>query len=386
MKQRPTLITRIYRLKLLLVGVLLLTLGLLTSMLSAWLEELATPHLMTALVSGLSDVLLVTGAIGIAVDFFTGRDREAADTERLRHVLKEAAPDIRDAVIAGFAETPEDLRGVATEETLDKLATNALALRLGDEQFASEIYTDVRDQAIRAPERWHDVEVNIRLSTAVETDTRGVRLFDVLVEWEYTTVPGHSVRRFACVSDRDEYDELVSDVPATSTWFMTPGPGMDAGDPGSFELLYFGVDGEERKIRRQQRKGSQTYTVTLSDATAQPGKPVHIRHLYRTRVTQTGHFLFIELPQPTRDLSLRMDYTDTDISRLTVMDLVTSNHRPKILEMPPQVDARSVSIDLRGWLLPRAGFTFVWSLVSEQTGPSADSSSEPTSRSASRGA
>ena len=114
MSNRFSLQSRIYHLKLLIVGAVLLLLGLLTSALGDWLITTEAPHLVVALVSGLADVFLVTGAIGIAVDFFVGRDKEAADTERIRHLLKEAAPDFRDAVIAGFAETPENMRGVAT--------------------------------------------------------------------------------------------------------------------------------------------------------------------------------------------------------------------------------------------------------------------------------
>lgn len=43
-----------------------------------------------------------------------------------------------------------------------------MSLRLGDEQFAREIYRDIRDQAIHAAERWYDVEVRVRLSSALE--------------------------------------------------------------------------------------------------------------------------------------------------------------------------------------------------------------------------
>lgn len=196
MKDRPTLLTHIYRLKLIIMGLAFVLLGLAFSLVADWLATTTNAsHLLVSILRATSDVLLVTGAIGIAVDFFTGRDKEAADTERLRTVLKDAAPDIRDAVVAGFAETPDNMRGVATTETLDKLATNALALRLGDTQFASEIYADVRDQAVRAAERWHDVDVSIRLSAIAERETGGLPQFDVTVKWEYTVVPAHAVRR-----------------------------------------------------------------------------------------------------------------------------------------------------------------------------------------------
>lgn len=185
-------------------------------------------------------------------------------------------------MIEGFAVQADDLRRVASPELLDSIATNVLSLRLGDSEFASELYAQVRDQAIRAPERWTDVDVDIRLSTAVERDTNGVPLFDILIRCEYTTWPSHNVRRFACVSDREEYYDLVSDLPATSTWFMPPRTRVDASARSSFELLEFAVDGEPRQIRRQTRRTGQTYTVSVLDEGVRRGEkpeqsPVRLR-------------------------------------------------------------------------------------------------------------
>lgn len=362
----PSSLQRIYRLKLVVVGLLLALLGIAGSALAQWLSASNAPQLLTAVVSGLADVLLVTGAIGIAVDLFTGRDKDAADSERTRSVLKELTPDFTDAVLKGFASSPDDLRRVATPELLDDIAVNALSLRLGDDQFASEIYADVRDQAIRAPERWYDVEVDVRLSTAVERSATGTPRFDVLVTWEYTAVPSEHVARFACVSDRDEFYELTTDIPATSTWFMTPRPGFDASNRECFELLSYSIDGVDQKIRRSERKTGQTYSVTLGDDLVREGRPVRIRHVYRAVAAKANHQLFLEVAQPARDVSMTIDYTATDISRLTVSDLVTSIHKPRIARLPAATAAKVVQVDIPGWLLPRAGFTCVWTLEPEE--------------------
>lgn len=133
---------------------------------------------------------------------------------------------------------------------LDSIATNALGLRLGDPAFAEEIYADVRDQAIRAPERWYDADVKIRLSSIEERSPNGAPRFEVLVQWEYTTVLSNPVKRFAVTSDREEFHDLVSDIPSTSTWFMTPRPGFDPSSQEAFELLQFSINGEEQRIRR----------------------------------------------------------------------------------------------------------------------------------------
>jgi hypothetical protein len=365
--KEPSLLERIYRLKLLALGALLVLGGLVASIGADSLRANSSSHLLTALVQALSDVMVVTGGFGIAVDFFTGRDKDAADTDRTRAVLKELAPDFTDAVLRGFAVQLDDLRRVATPELLDAIATNALALRLGDARFAAEIYADVRDQAIRAPERWYDVEVKIRLSAPADARPKDFPRFDVVVEWEYTVTPSHPFQRFACVSDRDEFHELVSDVPATSTWFMTPRPGFDASQRESFALLEFSVDGEQRLIRRQVHKSGQIYSATIGEEVVQKKRPVRIRHIYKTITPQSGHRLFVEVAQPTRGVSLELDYSGTAISHLSVSDLVSSVRKTQISRMPKQVDAKVLSVDLPGWLLPKAGFTFVWTLGDEES-------------------
>jgi len=124
------------------------------------------------------------------------------------------------------------------------MAKNVLALRLGDRDFAEEVYEDVRDQAIGAPERWYDVDFSIRLSSTDEGSATGAARFDVPVSWEAPPRRAHPLQRFACVSDRDEFHALVTDVPATLTWFMTLQRGFTASERNAFRLLQFSVDGE----------------------------------------------------------------------------------------------------------------------------------------------
>jgi hypothetical protein len=114
--------------------------------------------------SEVGGTLLVAAILGLGFDYVMNKDKEARDTERLRRVLAESAPAMRDAVIDGFAFGADDLTRVASPETLDDIIRNSLALRLGDKTFAEEVYHDIRDQAVRATERWHDARVEIQLS------------------------------------------------------------------------------------------------------------------------------------------------------------------------------------------------------------------------------
>ena len=208
----------------------------------------------------LGGIVVGAGLLSIWVDHLFRQEQQAVDDARLRALMHDQAPIMRDAVLDAFAANKEDLARVSTPETLDRIITNSLGLRLDDEEFASEMYTDFRHQAVEAPERWRDASVSIDLSAA--KDVPGDEdYFEVTVRWEYTTIPGHPQRRFVCVSDQDEYSELARGGSDTSAWFLRPGKGLSASDREAYELLQFAIDGEEQKIRRSTLKDFQMYTA-----------------------------------------------------------------------------------------------------------------------------
>jgi hypothetical protein len=357
---------RIYKLKATIVALVSFGFGIAFLILSRYVAE--TPSLWWLAfwpISEIGGTLTAAGLFGIAWEYVDGKDKEAREDERIRRLLRESAPAFRDAVVQGFTVSSDDLERVATPELLDGIAINVLALRLGDRQFASEIYTDIRDQAIGASERWYDVDVSIRLSSVAEIGVIGSPRFEVLVKWEYTVTPSHAVQKFACVSDKDEFRDLIADVPSTIPWLMPARPGFVANSVEAFELLEYRVDGKLQPIRRTTRKSGQTYSVNLGEDVIRAAEPVRVSYLYKTIADKSLHRMFFEMTQPTRGLSMKLDYTDTDIASMSVTDLITSAAGTQVSELPVQADARVLSVDISGWVLPRGGLAYVWTLLSE---------------------
>ena len=359
---------RLLKTKAALLAVSFTLIGILLIMLNAWLATLSLGdwswlhHLPLDKVGG---PLLGAGLVSTILDYSYRRDQEDVAIQRTQQAIVDLSPaKLWSVLCEGLARHPAELARLTAPERLDDAAAAIMAQRLGDEQFAREIYTDIRDQAIRAAERWYDVEARVRLSTAVERSTAGTPLLDVTVEWEYTTVPGGSERRFACVSDRTAYNALRGDIPATSTWFMAPRPGMDARSQESYELLELTVDGRPQPIRRTVQATGQTYRVRLDDV-AQSGKPVRIRQIFRTSTPAWGHRLFFELPQPARNMSLAVDYTNTSIADIRVSDTVATFQPSQLVHTPEAAVGKVISLNARGWLLPKTGFAVTWTLESE---------------------
>ena len=359
---------RLLKTKAALLAVSFTLIGVLLIMLNAWLATLSLGDWSWLHHLPLDEVgspLLGAGLVSTILDYSYRRDQEDVAIQRTQQAIIDLSPaKLWSVLCEGLTRHPAEPARLTTPERLDEAAAAIMAQRLGNEQFAREIYTDIRDQAIRAAERWYDVEARVRLSTAVERSTAGTPLLDVTVEWEYTTVPSDSERRFACVSDRAAYNALRGDIPATSTWFMAPRPGMDARSQESYELLELTVDGRPQPIRRTVQETGQTYRVRLDDA-AQSGEPVRIRQIFRTSTPAWGHRLFFKLPQPARNMSLAVDYTNTSIADIRVSDTIATFQPSQLVRTPAAAVGKVISLSARGWLLPKTGFAVTWTLESE---------------------
>jgi hypothetical protein len=357
---------RLYKTKMALLATILTVVGVALLIAAQWVQARGVRWLAEWPLSDFGSALFTTGLVTIAYNYLDSRDSEERASERLERVIRKEAPAIRDAVIDGFAFNAEDLARVATPETLDQVIRNSLALRLGDPVFASEVYGDVRDQAVRAAERWHDAKVSIDLSPLVRASGKGHAMLVTTVRWEYSVVPKWQSRRFACVSDRDEYRELAQDSSATSAWFVHPG-GVDAAAQETFELLQFSVDGEARPISRAVRKSGQVYTVNLGKESLDEEQPVVISYTYRALSPLHGHLLHFDIEQPTRGVDIELDYGGCGIAYVNVLDFIASARKTRVSQSPPGVPGRNVSVQFDGWVFPRSGVAFVWVLEDELT-------------------
>ncbi|WP_375477523.1 hypothetical protein [uncultured Jatrophihabitans sp.] len=356
---------RLYRAKLLLLATLLLFVGLGLLIFGHWIQH--TDGWRWFADWPLSDIgsgMFTTGLLGVAWQYVDGQDSEVRDTERLKRVLAESAPAMRDAVIGGFAFEPEDLARVATPEVLDQIVTNGLALRLGDAGFAKDIYQNVRQQAVGVPERLHDARISVHLSPlpAGRGTAKGrAALFVATIRWEAALHPQYQTRRFTCVSDIAEFRDIKQESAANSAWYVGPRTGLAAEDRQTFELLDFTVDGQARAIRRTTKKGSQSYSVSLGQEAMTSAERVTIAYTTRTLVAVHEHLLQLRVDQPTRGLSVELDYGSTTIEHVNVLDFIAGSEPVRVARSATSVPEKVVTVEFDGWAFPRSGVAFVWS-------------------------
>jgi hypothetical protein len=339
------------------VGLLFVAKDVATTPTLSWLVGWPTSELGTTLLSA--------GVIAVIFEYYARQESEAIAAERFRAVIRQEAPTIRDAVLDSLAFNPDTLKSVASPETLDRIATNAIALRVGNEALARDVYTDFRDQVIRAPEHWYDVGVAITLSPWQKGPAAGRgSMFEATIRWEYRVTPASGTMRFACVSDLAEYRDMLRDQAITSAWHFDLSAGADAASSDVFELLQLAADGKPRKIRRTTREGAQLYTASLGPA-ATSGDEVTVAYTYRVLVQRHGHLLYLDLPRPTKGLHVQLDYLNAGIRRVNTLDYFAGAQQARVDHAPTSTSAKTVDVAFDGWIFPRSGVVFVWVLEEE---------------------
>jgi hypothetical protein len=358
---------QLYETKTRLVAVLLAFVGVALMSFSKWpvVADVVATFPIPVPFGEVGSGLFAIGVLGYFIDYQLRRVDDRRTRQGLREAVRAEAPAIRDAVLDSLAFNAKTLKGVTSDEQLDHIATNALALRLDDDELARELYTDLRDQVLTAPERWHDVKVAITLRPwATGPATGKGSMFVAAIRWEYRVKPSGSTMRFACVSDKTEYRELLRDEATTSAWYHGQASGLDASDPEVFQLTAFTVDGKPRKIRRTERVGAQVYAVSLGPNIG-ADQEVTVAYTYRGLVQRHGHLLYLDLPRPAKGLHVQLDYEHAGIRWMNTQEYFASSRTPRIEQADTAKDAQVVNIGFDGWVLPRAGVDFVWVLEDE---------------------
>ena len=364
--QSQSLHHRLRRLKAALLAVSFTLAGILLMMLNAWLSplQLGSWQWLHALPLGeLGGTLFGAGLLSTFFEYAFRRDQERAVAEHFHQTIREEAPALRDAVIEAFRFDRQDVTRIATPELLDDLARTSLGLRFGDPAFGREVYADIRHQAMAAEERWYDARVDVTLGIPRGRSSAPTPFFDLRVRWEYTVTPRHRFRKFAVVSDRQRYDQLVAERGETSVWYRRPVPGLAVSDPEVFALEQFTVNGTPVPFTRQVEEAGQIYVVDLGTEVIADDKPVVIAFRFRSLVPRNGHVFHLNIDRPTKGLDVELSYDADAIERVRLMDFASRGDGGRVFEEPQSAVVR---YRYDGWLFPRAGLVFAWTLHNEQ--------------------
>lgn len=357
---RSSLLTQLVKARLQLLGVVTVAVGIGLVVLGHWSDRLSAPGWLQALqLTELGRTLFGLGFLAVFFEYATRKHSIELIVRRLRETFRAEAPMMRDTVITSWAADADELKAYATT-TLDRLGVNVLQARLGDCELAHDLYEDLLQQVISAPERWRDVAVTVDVTPSDSEES----MFTAVVRWEYRVVPGSAVLRFACVSDTGGHDNVLRDPSVVSIWRFGRSGSLDASSRDVYELIGLTVDGKPCLIRRAQRADAQLYTATMTPDDMS-GRVVTVAYTYRVLVAKRGHMLWLGVPRPTKGLRVRFNYGGAGIRQATVLDMIASAQTSRVELSPSTLPGQSAKVGFDGWVFPHSGVAFAWTLDDE---------------------
>jgi hypothetical protein len=328
---------RVYRAKFALVAVSSTFLGIALIVLAHWAAvDPSGAWLRTWPVNEFGLGLFTTGLFGVLLQYVGQRDAEEEQLDRLRHVIAE-----------DLAARPDGLVTMVSTETRDRIAENCLRLQLGDEALAHDLYADLREQLMRTGERREDMDVSMALAPWPDGPSSGRgAMFVATIRTEYRIASASPVMRFACVSDLDEYRELLQDPSCTVVHYFQPVEELElhGGSERAFQFVELTVDGRRRPARRTTRAGAQVFTVSLGSDMAIARRTLAISYTYRVLIQQQSHLLELDISRPTKGLRVQLAYGGCGIRRVNVADYIASSRQPGLRQLPPSGPTPSVAL------------------------------------------
>mgnify|MGYP001714078752 CR=1 FL=1 len=114
---------------------------------------------------------------------------------------------------------------------------------------------------------------------------------------------------------------------------------------------------------RQVEEAGQIYVVDLGAEVITDAKPVVIAFRFRSLVPRNGHVFHLNIDRPTKVLDVELSYDADAIERVRLMDFASRGDGGRVSEEPQSAVVR---YRYDGWLFPRAGLVFAWTLHNEQ--------------------
>lgn len=351
---------RLYKTKFVLVAIIATIVGILLLLVAGWPSWQAA----ASLVGG---ALATAGLIGVWFQYIGNADATEENERQFRVAVRQEASAIRDSVIDAMAFTPEKVLDVMEPSVVDRVVENSLAKQLGDHEFASDVYADLKAQLLRSRERWRNLRISVSLSRWNSPIKSATPMLAATFRYDYRARNLGNVLRFASVSDHDEYRRLQADPTYTEVWYVGSSSGLDGASPDAFELIGASLNGQPQKISRSTKAGAQFFAIYPDTSLRKTDKEVDVSFTYRGLVLRRGHLLYIDLAKPVKGLTIGLTYGGTGIQHISVVDYIAAAKQPVISKVPATDPSPSVGLTFDGWVMPKGGVAFVWVLDGEMS-------------------
>lgn len=255
---------------------------------------------------------------------------------------------------------------------IEDLIRTGLQIKMKDENLGNDISNGLLRKVIGYEERWQNYRYKASLSLIKDDDISEdikTKYFQAYIDLRYETLLKKSEFIFVCASTVEEFNKLIGDPSYQERWHFPitkefPSPHADE---TAFNVRYFNVDGVDLNIRRELKPSENKFVIICDhpDLNKKLNSLVTIHYRYETKILKRGHLFKINLVCPTKGVTMELDFANTDIHYVNILDFFVSNENPIIRYIPSREKPHRVEVELNELILPKGGVAFVWVLKQE---------------------
>ena len=317
-------------------------------------------------IRGLADACLTTLIIGFAYEWIVRKESEAALIELISQQINQQKTAIIEEIPRALILNPNVITSILKQSRLEDIIRTGLQIKLGDTQMGTDIYDGLLRKTLSYEQRWANYRYKITLSTIRDENFPEIvrhKFYDTIIDLRYDTKLTKDRFVFRCVDDIEDYDKSIRDPNFEFTYIFPPAHEFPKIDTTVFKVDKITVNSLELNINHQtESNGNLLITCDHPELRKLLGQTVTVYYRYIAKLNKRGHLFTANVIVPTKNVVIELDYADTDIHYVNVLDFFVSTELPKITYLPSLAQAHKIEVEINEWAFPKGGVVFVWVL------------------------
>jgi hypothetical protein len=311
--------------------------------------------------------------IAIIYEWYIRKENEQKLNETLQQLFDAQEEIISKHFSRIILTHPDLLKNLFAPDVVDDFIRAALEVRFAESELGKETYNTLIHPLLISKERRNNYRCKINLRTIRDNNIVNdikQKYYDGYIDVKYESVLNKDIFLFTCIPSMEEYKKLLTDPIWEYRWVVEPTKDFPVANESVFDIEFVKVAENILSLRKEIIDGKIVITAENSELRSLMGKPVTIEYRYKTKVLKRGHVLMINLPCPTKNVVVEFDYSDTDISYVNIINLLTSNTGSAIRYNPHHhtpLSPQKIEVEVSEWVFPQGGIVFGWVLHVEMT-------------------
>jgi hypothetical protein len=368
------LLYRIYELKIRQVVIILFSFSALLYLLEFIGNIASVPKVFTYFslspFPALADICLTSAIIGFTFELLVRGESEASMRYTLRQLLQDQTTFLLTNLPKALLLRKDLQKELLKEEKIDEILLTSLQTKFSDDQMAEGLLNGIIRNATEYEEKWSKYRYEIFIEDIIDPEIPAIireEYFDIIMRISYETKLKKTRFIFTCAKNQDQFNDLLRNPDYEVRWLLPSSYSFKFPNEQCFEVLQFSVDNIPAKIvQKNEIDGRFEISCESPHLDEKIDQNVSINYTFKVKAEKIGHVISTTVTNPTKDVTVEVNFAKASISYVDVLDYFVSARKPAIRYIPNEDKPYKISVELKEWVFPKGGATFIWILKSEQ--------------------